>query len=94
MIAERDGTAIVPAGATNEGPAAAHLAETATKINGVESRLRGIETALQDSMSFTSSRGKDVRDRMQVIEDLLRGQRDTLVRTGGDVWEQKPPSMI
>jgi len=76
-------------GAASDGPAAAILDETAAKINNVESRLGGIEALMQESMGFSATRGKDLRDRMQVIEDLLRSQRDAMVRNGRSIWDQR-----
>jgi len=81
--------AIVP-GDSGDGPIAAYLAQSATQINRLESRMKGMESLMSDSMNFTGSRGKDLRDRMQVIEDLLKSQRDALVRGGRDPWDQKP----
>lgn len=77
-----------------EDDPSAYLAQTTSKINSVEQRLRGLEVGLQESIGFTSARGKDLRDRLQIIEDLIRGQRDAMVRRDQDIWNPRSQHMI
>lgn len=79
---------------TASAQASALIAESAPKIDSVERRLGDLELLLQESMDFSSARGKDLKNRMQVIEELLRGSRETLVRSSNDVWDQKPTSPL
>merc|ERR1711879_238238 len=50
------------------------------KMQVVEMRLSQMEEFLEDSMRSTVSRSKEMRNRLTLIEDLLKGQRDA---TGG-----------
>jgi len=44
------------------------------KMQGIEKRLGQMETFLNESMVFSVYRGKEMRNRLNVIEDLLQGQ--------------------
>lgn len=48
-------------------------------LDEVESRMVNIEHFLNEAMQYTSYRGKDMRNRLCVIEDLLRSQRDAVM---------------
>jgi hypothetical protein len=69
----------------------ANLAKTDEKIDMIAARLQRIEGFMQDAVDFNASRGKDLRCRMQLVEELLRGQRDALATIGRDMWEEPPP---
>lgn len=48
-------------------------------LDQVEARLSNIEHFMNEAMQYTSFRGKDMRNRLCVIEDLLRSQRDAVM---------------
>merc|ERR1719321_682862 len=64
----------------------APLEKTQGKIDSVTKRLDVIERFLQEATDYNASRGKDLKNRLQLIEELLRGQRDVMVRAGQDTW--------
>ena len=52
-----------------------------------------MEEFMNEAMCYTVYRGKEMRNRLAVIEDLLRGQRDAMaMQADRDVWEN-PPSL-
>jgi hypothetical protein len=71
----------------------ARLADAAQKVDLVEVRMDRIECFLQESTSFGSSRQKDLGNRMQTIEDILRTQRNAVSRSMADIWTLPPPKM-
>mmetsp|Transcript_36922 Transcript_36922/g.69006 ORF Transcript_36922/g.69006 Transcript_36922/m.69006 type:complete len:853 (+) Transcript_36922:100-2658(+) len=75
------------------GPATAYVAEAEVRLEQIEGRMGKIEDFMQESLQYTSFRGKDLRNRLAVIEDLIRSQRDALVRDQRDVWDQMPPQI-
>lgn len=75
------------------GAATAYVAEAEIRLEQIESRMGKIEDFMQESLQYTSFRGKDLRNRLAVIEDLIRSQRDALVRDQRDVWDQLPPQI-
>jgi hypothetical protein len=76
-----------------EPPPEARLEDTAQKIDVVEIRMDRIECFLQESSNFGSSRQKDLKNRLQTIEDILRTQRNAVTRSTADIWSQPPPKM-
>jgi len=66
--------------------------DSARKMKAVESRLDVIETFLNEAMCYLVFRGKELRNRLQGIEERLTGQRDQAFIANQDVWEN-PPSL-
>eukprot|EP00746_Dinoflagellata_sp_MGD_P002407 gnl/MRDRNA2_/MRDRNA2_104670_c0_seq1.p1 gnl/MRDRNA2_/MRDRNA2_104670_c0~~gnl/MRDRNA2_/MRDRNA2_104670_c0_seq1.p1 ORF type:complete len:944 (+),score=196.65 gnl/MRDRNA2_/MRDRNA2_104670_c0_seq1:76-2907(+) len=51
----------------------------APHLDQVESRMTNIEHFMNEAMQYTSFRSADMRNRLCVIEDLLRSQRDAVL---------------
>jgi hypothetical protein len=64
------------------------------KMQAIEKRLGSMETFLNESMCFSVYRAKEMRNRLNVIEDLLQGQSNALSSTSGapamDEWDAPP----
>jgi hypothetical protein len=71
----------------------AYVADAAERIESIEQRMSKIDAFMQESLQYSTFRGKDLRNRMAVIEDLVRNQRDILVRDSADIWDQMPPKL-
>mmetsp|Transcript_41578 Transcript_41578/g.90628 ORF Transcript_41578/g.90628 Transcript_41578/m.90628 type:complete len:892 (+) Transcript_41578:73-2748(+) len=52
------------------------------KLQNVERRLAQMEEFLNENMVHTVTRGKEMRNRLTLIEDLLQGNKDALAGTG------------
>jgi hypothetical protein len=68
----------------------AYVADAAERMDEIDNRLVKIENFMQESLQYTTFRGKDLRNRLAVIEDLVRNQRDIVVRDSADLWDQMP----
>jgi len=71
----------------------AYVADAAERIESIEQRMSKIDAFMQESLQYSTFRGKDLRNRLAVIEDLVRNQRDILVRDSADIWDQMPPKL-
>merc|ERR1719424_462142 len=61
------------------------------RLASVERRLSQMEEFMNEAMCYTVYRGKEMRNRLAIIEDLLRGQRDAMaMQADRDVWENPP----
>lgn len=80
-------------GAEMEQPPEYYLAETQQKIDLVEVRMDRIESFMQESSNFGSSRQKDLKNRMQTVEDIIRTQRNAVARSTADIWSRPPPKL-
>jgi len=88
--------AIVPVAAAvapEEPPPAAFVEDAAARIDAIEARMNKMEAFMQESLNYSTFRGKDLRNQLAVIEDLVRSQRDLIVRDSGDIWDQMPPRL-
>jgi hypothetical protein len=68
----------------------AYVADASDRMDEIDIRLSKIESFMQESLQYTTFRGKDLRNRLAVIEDLVRNQRDIVVRDTADLWDQMP----
>merc|ERR1719235_761451 len=59
------------------------------KMQGIEKRLGQMETFLNESMVFSVYRAKEMRNRLNVIEELLQGQANVL--SGGSAGASPAP---
>jgi len=84
--ARGDGTEAVPADK-------AYVADAADRIDKIEQRMAKIDSFMQESLQYSTFRGKDLRNRLAVIEDLIRNQRDIITRDAADIWDQMPPKL-
>jgi len=77
--------------ALDTGP---YVAEAEGRLEGMEQRLVKMEEFMQEALQYTTFRGKDLRNRLAVIEDLIRSQRDaTMVNMDRAAWDQMPPML-
>lgn len=63
------------------------------KMQGIEKRLGQMESFLNESMVFSVYRAKEMRNRLNVIEDLLQGQANIQTANNGmahDEWDAPP----
>jgi hypothetical protein len=68
--------------------------EADARLKAIQERMIKIEAFLQEALQYTTFRGKDFRNRLAVIEDLVRSQRDaTMLKVERDVWDQAPPQL-
>merc|ERR1719387_1484128 len=74
-------------------PPTAYVADAADRIDKIENRMTKIDDFMKESLQYTTFRGKDLRNRLAVIEDLVRNQRDMIMRDAGDIWDQGPPKL-
>jgi hypothetical protein len=78
------------------GPASSAAFDPASdqKMQGIEKRLGQMESFLNESMVFSVYRAKEMRNRLNVIEDLLQGQANissaTANGTAADEWDAPP----
>ena len=53
-----------------------------------------MEEFMNQAVEYTDFRGKDLRNRLALIEDLIRGQRDATLRDAERaVWEAPAPKL-
>lgn len=65
-----------------------------SRLHRVVWRLSKVEEFYNEAMQYTVYRGKDLRNRLAVIEDLLRSQRDSvMMRVEKKVWDRAPPTL-
>jgi len=70
------------------------ISEGQDRLKRIAMRMEKMEEFMQESMQYATFRSKDVRNRMAVIEDLIRGQRDaTMMKVERDIWDNMPPSL-
>lgn len=63
-------------------------------LDELEGRMGKMEQFIDEAMKFSSFRGKDLRNRLSVIEDLIRSQHDvSMLRVERDVWDAPPPRL-
>lgn len=75
----------------DERPGATRLhPDSARKMSAVEKRLDVIETFLNEAMCYLVFRGKELRNRLQGIEERLSGQRDQAFIANQDMWDNPP----
>jgi len=64
-----------------------YVADAEERLERIESRMQKMEEFMQEALQYTTFRGKDLRNRLAVIEDLIRSQRDaTMGSMERDVW--------
>lgn len=71
------------------------VTDASNKIKGLEDKMTKMEEFLHQALDYTTFRGKDLKNRLAVIEDLLKSQRD--ISTMGhkvQEWEQKAPARL
>lgn len=69
-----------------------YIAEAEERLEAIEKRMQRMEDFMQEALRYTEFRGKDLRNRLAVIEDLLRSQRDALlINVDRGVWERDIP---
>jgi len=71
----------------------AYVADAADRIDTIHARMAKIDSFMKESLEYSTFRGKDLRNRLAVIEDLIRNQRDIMVRDSADIWDQMPPKL-
>jgi hypothetical protein len=78
-------------GDKSDRPGSAKLhPDSARKMKAVESRLDVIETFLNEAMCYLVFRGKELRNRLQGIEERLSGQRNAAFIANQDLWTNPP----
>mmetsp|Transcript_53618 Transcript_53618/g.149169 ORF Transcript_53618/g.149169 Transcript_53618/m.149169 type:complete len:1038 (+) Transcript_53618:78-3191(+) len=65
-----------------------------TTIRSLESRLTKLEEFMNEAMSYAVFRGKDMKTRLTALEELLRGQRNTMGDTGFDMQTNRRPNTM
>lgn len=71
-----------------------YVADADERLERIESRMQKMEEFMQTALQYTTFRGKDLRNRLAVIEDLIRSQRDaTMVTVERDVWDSGLPRL-
>jgi hypothetical protein len=79
-------------GAAVGGPP--YVYDTEGRLDETEQSMTRIENFLQEALQYTTFRGKDFRNRLAVIEDMIRSQRDaSMLRVERDVWDAAPPRL-
>lgn len=63
---------------------------SSARIKQLETRLVKIEDFLNEVMCYFVVRGKETRNRLQALEEFLRGQRDAAVHITQDMWDDAP----
>eukprot|EP00929_Paragymnodinium_shiwhaense_P090946 TRINITY_DN5101_c0_g1_i3.p1 TRINITY_DN5101_c0_g1~~TRINITY_DN5101_c0_g1_i3.p1 ORF type:complete len:857 (+),score=252.61 TRINITY_DN5101_c0_g1_i3:105-2675(+) len=63
------------------------------RLDFLETRLSKVEEFLQEAVQYTNFRGKDLRNHLLVIEDLLRSKRDTMP-VNIQHFEEQPPTLL
>mmetsp|Transcript_17866 Transcript_17866/g.46048 ORF Transcript_17866/g.46048 Transcript_17866/m.46048 type:complete len:413 (+) Transcript_17866:183-1421(+) len=76
-----------------DGVGGAYVAEVGEHLEDLELRMQRLENFMSEAVDFAGVRGKDLGNRLQVIEHLLRGQRDAALSAPTNVWEQEPPKL-
>uniref|UniRef100_A0A7S1QZJ8 Polycystin cation channel PKD1/PKD2 domain-containing protein n=1 Tax=Alexandrium catenella TaxID=2925 RepID=A0A7S1QZJ8_ALECA len=69
-----------------------YVAEAEERLEAIERRMQRMEDFMQEALRYTEFRGKDLRNRLAIIEDLLRSQRDALlINVDRGVWDRDIP---
>merc|ERR1719410_1602289 len=64
-----------------------YVADAEERLERIESRMQKMEEFMQEALQYTTFRGKDLRNRLAVIEDLIRSQRDAAMGSmERDIW--------
>jgi hypothetical protein len=67
----------------------AYVADAADAIDGIEQRFAKIDAFMKESLQYSTFRGKDLKNRLAVIEDMARKQRD-IVNDSSNLWDHMP----
>jgi len=71
-----------------------YVADAEERLERIEMRMAKMEEFMQEALQYTTFRGKDLRNRLAVIEDLIRSQRDaTMSSQERSVWDGGPPRL-
>jgi len=92
LVSPRDGETTALA-VIEKVPETAYVADAANRIDTIVQRMAKIDGFMQESLQYSTFRGKDLRNRLATIEDLVRNQRDIIVQSSGDIWDQMPPKL-
>eukprot|EP00929_Paragymnodinium_shiwhaense_P046890 TRINITY_DN2383_c0_g1_i2.p1 TRINITY_DN2383_c0_g1~~TRINITY_DN2383_c0_g1_i2.p1 ORF type:complete len:817 (-),score=222.80 TRINITY_DN2383_c0_g1_i2:272-2722(-) len=91
-LAEMEQEAVMPPPVS-----AQFLSQSDNRLERLDKKLAQIEGFVQEALQHTAFRGKDLRNRLAVIEDMVKGQKDSAglnVDATQDAWDSRPAPQL